>query len=93
LIIDNIYFNLNIEIQEYILKWKRTTIANNDLQEIKLQNKSKSLYIIDSISYYTCTSLIFYNNKSKVISNIVIKDARSIKLKQELNIIDNKFKT
>jgi hypothetical protein len=60
---------------------------------MKLQNKSKSLYIIDSISYYTCTSLIFYNNKLKVISNIVINDARSIKLKQELNIINNKFKT
>ncbi len=62
------------------------------MQEIILKNKSKSLYIIGDVSYYTRMSLILYNNKIEAISNIVVKDARSTKSKQEFNATNNKFK-
>ncbi len=54
-----------------------------------LKNKSKLLYIADNVFYYTRTSFIFYNNKIETILDIVIKDIKSIKLKQELNNIYN----
>jgi len=43
------------------------------------------------VSYYTCTFFIFYNDETKAISNIVVKDARSTKSKRELNATDNEF--
>lgn len=85
------HFDLDAKIREYVLKQKKTTIANKNLQEMKSQNKSKSLYMIDNVSYYTRTSLIFYNDKTKTISNIVIKDAKSTKSKRKLNVTNNKF--
>ncbi len=91
MIINKTYTNLDAKIQEYILKRKKIVIANKNLQ-ITLKNKSKSLYIVSDIFYYIRISLIFYNNKTETISNIIIKDARSTRLKQELNTIDNKFK-
>lgn len=57
-----------------------------------LQNKSKSLHIVDDVFYYMRMNLIFYNNETKTILDIVIKDARSNKLKRKLNAIDDKFK-
>jgi len=47
--------------------------------------------MIDNVSYYTRTSLIFYNDETKTISNIVIKDAKSTKSKRKLNVTNNKF--
>jgi len=91
LITNETHFDLDAKIREYVLSQKRTTIANQNLQEMKSQNKSKSLYIIGDVSYYTRTSLIFYNNETKAISNIVVKDVKSTKSKRELNVIDDEF--
>jgi len=93
LITNKAHFDPDAEIREYILKQKRTTIADKNLQEMTPKNKSKPLHIADGVSYYTRTSLIFYNNKTKTISNIVVKDARSTKLKQESNNTHDQYKT
>ncbi len=89
LITNKAHFDLNIEIQEYVLRQKGTIIANKNLQEITSKNKSKLLHIIDNVFYYTRTSLILYNNKIKTILDIVVRDVRSTKSKQEANNTHN----
>ncbi len=91
LITNETHFDPNVEIREYVLRQKGTTIAKENLQEMTSQNKSKPLYMASNVSYYTRTSLIFYNDKTKAISDIVIKDARPTKSKQELNATNDKF--
>ncbi len=88
---DEAHFDLDAEIREYVLRQKGTTIMNENLQEMKPQNKSKPLHMADGVSYYTRTPLIFYNDETKAISNITIKDARSTKPKRELNAMDDDF--
>jgi len=85
------HFDLDAEIREYMLRQRKTAIINENLQEMTSQNKSKSLHMVDDVSYYTRTSFIFYNDETKVIPNITIKDARSTKPKRKLNAIDDEF--
>ncbi len=49
------------------------------------KNKSKPLYIVGGVFYYTRTSLIFYNDETEAILDIVVKDARPTKPKRESN--------
>ncbi len=93
LITNKAHFDFDAKIREYVLRQRGTTIANKNLQKITPKNKSKLLYIIGDVFYYTRTSLIFYNNKTKIISNIVIKDAKSTKLEQEANDTYDQYKT
>ena len=72
-----------------MLRQKKTITIDKNLQEIKFKNKSKALYIVDNVSYYTRTPLIFYNDEIEIISNIVIKDARLTKSKRESNNTHN----
>jgi len=90
---DETHFDSNAEIREYVLRRKKTVIANKNLQEIKSKNKSKSLHIIDDVFYYTRTSLIFYNDEIETILDIVIKDARSAKSKRESNDTHDQYET
>jgi len=87
------HFDLDAEIRQYVLRQKRTTIANKNLQEIKSQNKSKFLYMVGDISYYTRTSLIFYSDETKIILDIVIKDVRFTKLKRESSDTHDQYET
>lgn len=76
---------LGFEAARQLLIYTKIIIANKNLLEIISKNKSKLLYIASNVFYYLYISLIFYNNKTKIILDIVIEDIRSIKLKQEVN--------
>jgi len=49
--------------------------------------------MVNDVSYYTRTSLIFYNDEIKTISNIVIKNVRSTKSKRESSDTYDQYKT
>lgn len=85
------HFDPDAEIREYVLRQKSTATADENLQEMTPKNKSKPLHMAGGVSYYTRIDLIFYNDETEAISDIVVKDARPTKPKRELNATDEEF--
>ena len=90
---DEAHFDPDAMIREYVIRSVETVELNENTQEMSSKHiANRALHMIAFVSWFHRKSeMIFYNDEKEIIPDVIIKKARSRKLKQRKNETNDEY--